>query len=498
MVEFSLPRGTMDFLPEEMAQRRYVEDIVRKTFESFGFQEVQTPVFEEFALLAARSGEEIREGMFTFVADEVEYALRPEVTAAVCRMIVTGKIDMPKPYKVYYLGPCFRYEEPQAGRYRQFWQAGIELMGSSSPMADAEVITVGAKTLDNAGVTPYRLKVGNIGIFRGILEDAGLDLEDQNRIIGNIDGIMSTREKCALIAEKKELEIDDQNYIRTYLSMLYDVQMRLISEGVESFGEYEILPSALENLPLWVEKLPTVMEQTYRAAWIAEGVPEKTVDLLLEVSRISGPRSDVMPTAQTLLKGSAVAQSLQELDEVLTYLEAFGVKTYEVVLGVARGLDYYTGTVFEFDVPLLGAQKQVCGGGRYDKLVEEFGGLPTPATGYAFGFDRIVLSRLLVKDIPIPPKVDVFIAVVDESLNQNAVKISQTLREKGYKVEIEMTQRDLKGQLGYASEIRAKYCVILGPKELKEGKVMLKNLEKEEQTPVALEELPEAIELDKK
>ncbi|MGC1121838.1 MAG: histidine--tRNA ligase [Candidatus Methanofastidiosia archaeon] len=498
MVEFSLPRGTMDFLPEEMAQRRHVEDVVRKTFESFGFQEVQTPIFEEFALLAARSGEEIREGMFTFVADEVEYALRPELTAAVCRMIVTGKMDMPKPYKVYYLGPCFRYEEPQAGRYRQFWQAGIELMGSSSPMADAEVITVGAKTLDNVGITPYRLKVGNIGIFRGILEDAGLDMEDQNRIIGNIDGIMSTREKCALIAEKKELEIDDQNYIRTYLSMLYDVQMSLISEGIEVSGEYEILPSALENLPPWIEKLPTVMEQTYRAAWIAEGVPEKTVDLLLEVSKVSGPRSDVMPTAQTLLKGSAVAQSLQELDEVLTYLEAFGVKNYEVVLGVARGLDYYTGTVFEFDVPLLGAQKQVCGGGRYDKLVEEFGGLPTPATGYAFGFDRIVLSRLLVKDIPIPRKVDVFIAVVDESLNQNAVKISQALREKGYKVEIEMTQRDLKGQLGYASEIRAKYCVILGPKELREGKVMLKNLETEAQTPVALEELAEAIEPDKK
>lgn len=483
----------MDFLPEEMAQRRYVEDIVRKTFESFGFQEVQTPIFEEFALLAARSGEEIREGMFTFMADEVEYALRPEVTAAVCRMIVTGKIALPKPYKVYYLGPCFRYEEPQAGRYRQFWQAGIELMGSQSPVADAEVICVGAKTLENVGITPYRLKVGNIGIFRGILEDVGLDLEDQNRIIGNIDGIMSNREKCALIAEKKELGIDDQNYIKTYLNLLYDMQMGLINEGIEVVGEYEILPSALENLSLWVDTLPTVMEQTYRAAWIAEGMPEKTVDLLLEVSRVSGARSDVMPRAQVLLKGSAAETPLQELDKVLSNLEAFGVTNYEVVLGVARGLDYYTGTVFEFDVPLLGAQKQVCGGGRYDRLVEEFGGPPTPATGYAFGFDRIVLSRLLVKEIPVPRKVDVFIAVVDESLGQNAIQISQGLRERGYKVEIEMTQRDLKGQLGYASEIKAKYCVILGPRELREGKVMLKNLDTEEQAAVLLGELTEVI-----
>ena len=494
MVEFSLPRGTMDFLPDEMVERRYVEESVRKTFESFGFQEVQTPIFEEFALLAARSGEEIREGMFTFVADEVEYALRPELTAAVCRMIVTGKLNMPKPYKFYYIGPCFRYEEPQAGRYRQFWQAGIELMGSSSPMADAEVITVGAKTLENLGVTGYILKVGNIGIFRGILEDAGFDTEDQNRIIGNIDSIMSTREKCTIIAAKENLEIDDENYVKTYLSMLYDLQMRLINEGLlSSFGEFEILPSALGEIPQWVKKLPKALEETYRAVWVAEGVPEDTADLLLKVSRIRGPRSEVMPKAKELLTGTAVEKSLEELDEVLSYLETFGTTNYEVVLGVARGLDFYTGTVFEFDFPLLSAQKQVCGGGRYDKLVEEFGGQFTPATGYAFGFDRVVQSRRLVQDIPVPGKVNAFIATVDSSLDRKAVEISQMLREKGYRVETEMTGRDLKGQLGYASEIGAIYAVILGPKELKEGKVMVRNLKTEEQQPVPLDDLPNML-----
>ena len=494
MVEFSLPRGTADFLPDEMAQRRYVEEIVRETFESFGFQEVQTPIFEEFALLAARSGEEIREGMFTFVADGVEYGLRPELTAAVCRMIVTGKLNMPKPYKFYYFGPCFRYEEPQASRYRQFWQAGIELMGSSSPVADAEVITVGAKTLENVGVTGYILKVGNIGIFRGILKDAGFDTEDQNRIIGNIDSIMSTREKCTLIAEKAELEPEDESYVKTYLSILYDLQMRVISEGMLStFGEYEILPSALEQIRVWVKKLPKAIEETYKAVWMADDVPEETVDLLLEVSRIRGRRTEVMPKAKELLKGTAVEKSLEELDDVLTYLEAFGVTNYEVVLGVARGLDFYTGTVFEFDFPLLGAQKQVCGGGRYDRLVEEFGGQPTPATGYAFGFDRVVQSRQLVRNIAVPGKVDVFIATVDNSLDKKAIEISQKLREKGYTVEMEMTKRDLKGQLGYASEIRAAYAVILGPKELKEGKVMVKNLETEEQNPVFLDELADVL-----
>jgi histidyl-tRNA synthetase len=492
MAEFNLPRGTMDFLPEEMAQRQYIEKKVRQTFESFGFQEIQTPVFEEFALLAARSGEEIRENMFTFVSDGVEYALRPEITAAVCRMIVTGKLDMPKPYKFYYIGPCFRYEQPQAGRYRQFWQAGIELMGSQSPMADAEVITVGAKTLENCGVTKYMLKVGNIGIFRGILKDAGFDTEEQNWIIGNIDSIMSTREKCALIAEKKELEQEDEEYIKTYLSMLYDLQMELINKG-EDFGEYEILPSALQEIPQWVNKLNSAMEKTYRAIWVSEGVPEDVADLLLEVSRIRGPPDEVMPTAQELLSGTAVEKSLQDLNSVLEYLAAFGLTDYKAVLGVARGLDFYTGTVFEFDVPLLGAQKQVCGGGRYDKLVEEFGGPPTPATGYAFGFDRIVLSRLKIKDIPVPPKLDVFVAVVDEKLSGKAIEISQTLRNNGFKVETEMTQRDLKGQLGYAAEAQAEYAIIVGPRELKEGKVMVKNLKTEQQQAVPIDKIGEVV-----
>ncbi len=483
----------MDFLPDEMFQRRYVEKVVRETFESFGFQEVQTPIFEEFALLAARSGEEIREGMFTFVSDSVEYALRPEVTAAICRMIVTGKLNMPKPYKFYYFGPCFRYEEPQAGRYRQFWQAGIELMGSSSLMADAEVITVGAKTLENLGITEYVLKVGNISILRGILGDAGFDVEDQNRIIGNIDTIMSTREKCTLISEKEELTTDDESYMKTYLSTLYDFQMGLISEGVKSsFGEYEIVPTALGEIPAWVEKLPKAMEETYRTVWMTEGVPEKTADLLLQVSRMRGARTDVMSQARDLLKGTAVEKSLEDLECVLDYLESFGITRYEVVPGLARGLDYYTGTVFEFDFPLLGAQKQVCGGGRYDNLVAEFGGQPIPATGYAFGFDRVVQSRLLVKDITVPKKVDVFIATVDESLNKKAAELSQILRNEKFRVEMEMMGRDLKGQLGYASEI-AQYVIILGPKELKEGKVMVKNLETQKQTPVLLEDITTAL-----
>ncbi len=496
MTEFNLPRGTMDFLPHEVAQRRYVEEIIRKTFESFGFQEIQTPLFEELALLAARSGEEIREGMFTFVADGVEYGLRPEITAAVCRMLVTGKIDMPKPYKFYYFGPCFRYEEPQAGRYRQFWQAGIEFLGSSSPAADAEVIAVGAKALETAGAKGYILKVGNIGIFRSVLENAGFDMEEQNRIIGNIDSIMSNKEKCALIREKETLEPEDESYIKTYLSILYDLQMELIRGGVESFGEHEILPSALGDVPTWVRKLPQAMEETYKTLWMTDGVPEETAELLLEISRVRGSRAKVIPAARELLKGTKAEKSLEDLEKVLDYVEAFGVMTYEVVLGVARGLDYYTGTVFEFDFPLLGAQKQVCGGGRYDKMVEEFGGPSTPATGFALGFDRVVLSRLLVEDIVVGGKVDVFIAVVDQALTAKAIEISHTVRDKGFKVEVEMMERDLKGQLGYASEIKARYAVILGPRELKEGKVMLKNLETEEQKSVPIGDLSNELRQD--
>src|SRR5271166_5271770 len=160
MAKYQVPRGTRDFLPQEMAVRNLVERGVRAAFESYGFQQIQTPIFEQYELLAARSGEEIKESMFTFASDAGRYALRPELTSPVCRLVASDALrDLAYPYKLYYLGPCFRYCRPQPGRYREFYQAGVELMGSADTLADAEIIAVAVKTLRNLGIGQYRLRI---------------------------------------------------------------------------------------------------------------------------------------------------------------------------------------------------------------------------------------------------------------------------------------------------------------------------------------------------
>lgn len=467
MKKYDVARGTRDLLPIDMAVRNHVEKVIRKTFESYGFQQITTPMFESFGLLAARSGEEIRESMFTFVSDNEEFALRPELTAPVCRVIASGKLgSLALPYKLYYIGQCFRYCRPQAGRYREFTQAGLELMGSSDPMADAEVVAVAARTLQSLGINQFQLKIGNIGIFRRLLEKIYPDdFETQSRVISHIDNIMSVREKCGAIRSHRSLDPEDIDYIRVETETLYRIQ-----EECEYSGEFELLPEteysekrALERLDI----LPKVAEATYSAMWRSnEIVPDETADLLIRVSRVRGSLDSVMPQAKELLSDTPSARCLDELAMVCTLLKAYGLSHFEVVLGVARGLDFYTGTVFEIDSPLLGAQKQICGGGRYDKLVGEFGGSSIPATGFAFGFDRVVetfqKSGLSTTLVP----VDVFVIVADASYRKLALETAERLRKSEFRVAVDLMGLDLREQLGYAANLGAEFAVIIGTKEL--------------------------------
>ena len=493
MPSFRRPRGTEDFLPDEMIIRSYVEGIMRETFESYGFQQVQTPIFEEFALLAARSGEEIREGMFTFVSDDTEYALRPELTAPVCRLVATGELEpFPRPYKVYCIGQCFRYERPQAGRYREFRHASLELIGSSSPMADAEVISVASSILDKLGISDYTLKVGNIGIFRYVLASKGFDYNFQSKIISDIDNVISLREKCETIRGRSNFERDDIEYVKGKIRDLYTFQ-----DEVDYEGEHEIVPQRVldeASIRRWLDELPLVAEDTYRSIWVKKDViGEELADLLINISKVRGSKDETLQAAKDLIWNTDAKGAFEELQEVLNWLEHYGVSNYQVVLGVARGLDYYTGTVFEIDYPLLGAQKQICGGGRYDKLVSEFGGPEIQATGFAFGFDRVTEAFKKSDGIVPPQKVHIFVAAVSEDMKAKAVEIAGMLRGRGKRVEVDMLKRGLQDQLGYASGINCDYAVIVGPDELEKESVILRNMRTREQELVAICSLADSV-----
>ena len=170
MPSFDRPRATRDFLPPETAVRNHVQGQFAAVAESFGFQAVQTPMFEKAELFLAQSGTEIKSALLTFHSDHEEYALRPEMTAPVCRLVGSGALEGSAGHqKLYYIAPCFRYCRPQPGRYREFTQAGIECMGAAGPAFDAEVIAVACRILQRLGISGYALKIGNIGVFRNLL-----------------------------------------------------------------------------------------------------------------------------------------------------------------------------------------------------------------------------------------------------------------------------------------------------------------------------------------
>ncbi len=418
-MKFTRPRGTRDFLPGEARRRRKVEKIIRDTFEKFGYGEVITPVFENLELITAKSGDDIRHVLYHFKdKSNRDLALRPELTAPVMRLYVNALQKEPKPVKLYYIANCFRYERTQAGRYREFWQAGVESIGSAHPEADAEVIALAVQTLETLGLRNFETHIGHIGILRGILKEAGVDETEQNTLMGIIDK-----------GDKGQLE--------------------------EAIG----------------------------------ALSEENQDLLLQIIGLTGNPKDVLEKAAELLKdGENAKAGLSQLEETLDMLESFGVKDYRVNLGIARGLDYYTGTVFEIYAEKLGAQNQICGGGSYT-LAEAFGGERTATSGFAFGFDRVLLALEAQGGFPQENIVTKFLVVpTGEDLIKNAIEISAILRRKSH-CEINLMRRKLKKALAYANARGIPFVVIVGEEELKRGKVLIRDMGTGEQEEVETSKL---------
>jgi len=396
-VKIERPRGTRDFLPEEIEKRRVIEKRMREIAESFGYREVATPTFEHLELFTRKSGEGIVEEMYVFKDKSGrDLALRPELTAPVMRLFVNECSVMPRPLRFYYFANCFRYERPQKGRYREFWQFGAELIGSSSYLADAEVIILANKILKELDVK-FSLEIGHVGIMRYLLKPLG---------------------------EERASKI-----------------MRLIDKGDK-------------------EGLERYLEDTNVSGDLREKI--------FSIVELKGDES-VIEEAREI-----VDYDFSHLERLSSLLRDVDV-SFTLNLGIARGLDYYTGVVFECYAEGLGAQKQVCGGGSYE-LSSLFGGSVTPSTGFAIGFDRVCeVCRVEEKTRDI-------VAVISlKGLESHAFRIASRLREAGITAVVDVMERSLKKQMSFANEIGARYAVIIGTEEVKEGKVAVKNLKTQEQ-----------------
>lgn len=427
MSQFRTVRGMRDFLPKEAERMRYVEEAARKLAKLYGYEEVITPVVEHHDLVAAKSGEEIRQRMYTFTdMSSRRVALRPEFTASIARLVAAKMRNEPKPIKLFCVGSLYRYDEPQYGRFREFWQANYELIGSSKPEADAEILKVTHELIENVGLRHYWFKLGHVGILRGILSQEGVVEKQQNLIMQLLD--------------KKRLN--------------------------------EALAVAREA-----------------------GVSQRGIAVLKKVLGTKGKTgSQVLKTAKLLVTDydEAVA-AVENLTEILELTVEGGLKLETLIeAGFARGLEYYTGLIFEVYVPKV--EIALGGGGRYDKLIELFGGEPTPALGVAPGIDRIVLAMDKQRvSLKISESSKVMIVPVDEELRTKAIQLSSKLREAKIPVEMELMGRTVSKALSDASRRGITHAVIVGPKELKEDKVVLRNMKKREQRTVEIEKISEEI-----
>jgi len=396
------PRGTRDFLPDEMRRRRFVENVMRDLSNRWGYEEVKTPTFESSELFTIKSGEGILEEIYSFKdKGGRDIALRPELTAPVMRMYVNELQVSPKPIKLFYFDNCFRYERPQKGRFREFFQFGVEIIGGKFPDADCEIIALASEIVKALGVEA-RLHIGHLGVIRSVLKD--LPSETQNAVFRLVD--------------KKDEE-----------------GLRKLLNGREE------------------------------------------LDTLLEITRLSGSRS-VTSSAKNILSEGIV--SLDELEMLSDMLDLYGVK-YTIDFGIARGLDYYNGVVFEIYSDELGAQNQICGGGSY-ALAALFGGNDVISTGFAFGFDR----TLEVCEVEAPKEPKVVVVATDDARDE-AIKIALRLREE-VPTYLDLMRKGFKAQLSYANTIGASFAVIIGKNELEVGKVTLKDMHSENQEMIDMDE----------
>lgn len=413
MKKIQTPRGTRDFLPEEMIKREFVINKIKQVFEKYGFDPLQTPAFESWDLLSAKQsgGEEIKQDIYYF-KDKAgrELGLRFDLTVPLARVIANNP-QLVKPFRRYAIGRVWRYDRPQKGRYREFWQADVDSVGSKEMISDAEFIAIDVDVFKSLGFKNFVVRINNRKVIEGLLEICNID---KNKY--DIFRILDKLEKIGLEEVKKELN----------------------KLGVDSKKIIDFIS--------------------------IRGKPDKTIE-----------------KAKKILKDSEIGtEGLNELEEVIKYCKMYDIIDYvEIDFSIARGLNYYTGIVYETTIKGFEGIGSVCSGGRYDKLVEIAGGESIPGVGLSFGIERIV-DIMKEKNIfdSIKTKTKVFIVSVNNSVRKDCIKLAQELRKNGINAQIDIMGRNIRKQLEYVDSLGIPYAIIVGPEEVKKNKYKLKDMKK--------------------
>jgi len=412
--QIQAPKGVSEYVPPRSASFEWIRDQLIAPAKSAGYRLMELPVFEDTNLFSRGVGEStdvVSKEMYTFEdRGGRSITLRPEGTAGVMRAVIEHSLDRAQlPVKVFYSGAFFRAERPQAGRYRQFYQVGVESIGLDDPAIDAEIIALADTAFKNIGLKKYRLEITSLG-------------DSESRAAHKVD----------LVAFLKTLDLDEPTRARAAINPL------------------RLFDDKREEVRIKMESAPLLM------------------DYLSDSSR-------------------------ENFVKVRSYLDALGI-TYTLNPRMVRGLDYYTGTTFEFIHEDLGAQSGIGGGGRYDGLMETLGGADLSGIGFGLGVDRILLAAeaegVLVEN---QFASDLFIIPLGQSAMEMALSVAQDLRQSGFKVEIAFGDRSLKGAMKAADKSGSAFAIVLGETELSSGAVELKRMKDGELSSVKISDLRKAL-----
>ncbi|SEJ12460.1 histidyl-tRNA synthetase [Propionispira arboris] len=406
------PRGTKDILPDTIGQWLYVEKTVRDICELYGYKEIRTPIFEHTELFLRGIGETtdvVEKEMYTFIdRGKRSLTLRPENTAATVRAYLEHKLYADIAVnKLFYIGSMFRYDRPQAGRYREFHQFGVEALGTLNPAIDAEIIMLAVQFLKTLGLNDLKLALNSVGC-----------------------------PNCRPVYRERL-----QEFFRDKLEVLCsDCQSR-----------YDRNPMRILDC------------KNEHCKELSMGAPNIT-DCLCD-------------------------ECTDHFEQVKSLLTEAGIE-FELDPRLVRGLDYYTKTAFEIQYAPLGAQSAVAGGGRYDGLIEECGGSPTPAIGFAVGLERVLLALEKQALLPgVSQATDVFVVALGVTAQKPAFKLLCDLRAKSIKASMDFAGRSLKAQMKQANKAMARYVVMLGENEVNDSCVILKDMITSDQEKIAIQEI---------
>ena len=418
------PKGTMDIYGEYAKKWNYVGEVFASLCEKYNYEFIRTPVFEASEVFHRGMGETtdvVSKETYDFMdRGERNMTLRPEGTAGVVRCYIEDKLygRAIQPVKFYYNEPMYRYERPQSGRMRELTQFGIELLGTTDPLADAEVISIAVNFYKLLGLKGIKVNINSLGNqnSRKMYREALIDYLKPN--------INELCPDCQRRYETNPLRVIDCKY------------------------DTEAKPEILKNVP-------------------------KTIDYLDE-------------------------ESSKHFNLVKTYLDAMDIE-YIVNPKIVRGLDYYTHSVFEVEAEIegFGSQNVLCGGGRYDNLVELLDGPSTPGVGFAGGLDRLMLA-LDAEDVnmPIKDNIDIYIMYVNTQEKEYAISLAQDLRLNGFITEMDNMSRGLKGQFKQADRYKAKFLIITNSEDIKDGVVQVKDTTTKEEQKIAWNDLVQFFDMN--